>query len=228
MTIVKTILLTFLALTVSLSTAVAKEELALDTEKKKISYAVGRNIGESVLASGIDIDFDVFTASVKEAMVGAPGRLTEAEKKEVGAAIQKQQQDHAAKVTGENKSIGQEFLGKNAKKDGVKVLPSGLQYKVVTAGTGKSPGSSDSVTVHYRGTLIDGTVFDSSIKRGQPATFPVNGVIKGWTEALQLMKEGAKWQLFIPSDLAYGERGAGANIGPHATLIFDVELIKIN
>ena len=228
MTIVKTILLTFLALTVSLSTAIAKEELALDTEKKKISYAVGRNIGESVLASGIDIDFDVFTASVKEAMVGAPGRLTEAEKMEVGAAIQKQQQDHAAKVTGENKSIGQEFLGKNAKKDGVKVLPSGLQYKVVTAGTGKSPGSSDSVTVHYRGTLIDGTVFDSSIKRGQPATFPVNGVIKGWTEALQLMKEGAKWQLFIPSDLAYGERGAGANIGPHATLIFDVELIKIN
>ena len=228
MTIVKTILLTFLALTVSLSTAIAKEELALDTEKKKISYAVGRNIGESVLASGIEIDFDVFTASVKEAMVGAPGRLTEAEKMQVGAAIQKQQQDHAAKVTGENKSIGQAFLAENAKKDGVKVLPSGLQYKVVTAGTGKSPGSADSVTVHYRGTLIDGTVFDSSIKRGQPATFPVNGVIKGWTEALQLMKEGAKWQLFIPSDLAYGERGAGANIGPHATLIFDVELIKIN
>ena len=103
-----------------------------------------------------------------------------------------------------------------------------MQYKVVTAGTGKTPGSSDSVTVHYRGTLIDGTEFDSSYKRGQPATFPVNGVIKGWTEALQLMKEGAKWQLFIPSDLAYGERGAGANIGPHATLIFDVELVKIN
>lgn len=228
MSMFKTVLLTFLALTVSLSSAVAQDQPALDTEKKKISYAVGRNIGESILASGIEIDLEVFTASVKEAMIGAPGRLTDAEKAEVGAAIQKQQQDHNAKVTGENKSKGQAFLAANAKKDGVKVLSSGLQYKVVTAGSGKTPSSSDSVTVNYRGTLIDGTEFDSSYKRGQPATFPVNGVIKGWTEALQLMKEGSKWQLFIPSDLAYGERGAGANIGPHATLIFDVELIKVN
>ncbi len=228
MTIVKITLLTFLALTVSLSTAIAKEELALDTEKKKISYAVGRQIGDSIKNSGLDIDVDIFAASVAETMAGKSDRLTEAEKMQVSAAMQKQQQEHAAKTTSTNKSKGQEFLTKNAKKDGVKVLPSGLQYKVLTAGSGKSPGSSDSVTVHYRGTLIDGTEFDSSIKRGQPATFPVNGVIKGWTEALQLMKEGAKWQLFIPSDLAYGERGAGANIGPHATLIFDVELIKIN
>ena len=228
MTIVKTVLLTLLALTISLSTASAKEELALDTEKKKISYAVGRQIGDSIKNSGLDIDIDIFTASVAETLAGKSDRLTESEKMQVGAAMQKQQQEHAAKTVGANKSKGQEFLAKNAKEDGVKVLPSGLQYKVLTAGSGKSPGSSDSVTVHYRGTLIDGTEFDSSIKRGQPATFPVNGVIKGWTEALQLMKVGAKWQLFIPSDLAYGERGAGANIGPHATLIFDVELIKIN
>ena len=228
MTSFKTVLLTFLAMTISLSPAIAKEKMSLDTEKKKISYAVGRNIAESIMSSGIEIDIDVFTATVVETMAGEKGRLTEDEKMEVGAAIQKQQQAHAAKATTENKSIGKAFLAENAKKDGVKVLSSGLQYKVVTAGTGKMPSSSDSVTVNYRGTLIDGTEFDSSYKRGQPATFPVNGVIKGWTEALQLMKEGAKWQLFIPSDLAYGERGAGANIGPHATLIFDVELVKIN
>lgn len=228
MSMLKTVLLSFLALSISLSTAIAKEMPALDTEKKKISYAVGRNIAESILSSGIDIDIDVFTATVAETLTGTKDRLTDAEKMEVGAAIQKQQQAHAAKTTSENKSKGQVFLAENAKKDDVKVLPSGLQYKVVTAGTGKTPSSSDSVTVHYRGTLIDGTEFDSSFKRGQPATFPVNGVIKGWTEALQLMQEGAKWQLFIPSDLAYGERGAGANIGPHATLVFDVELVKIN
>jgi peptidylprolyl isomerase len=127
-----------------------------------------------------------------------------------------------------NKKKGQAFLKENSGQDGVKILPSGLQYKVISTGSGKTPGSSDSVTVHYRGTLIDGTEFDSSIKRGQPATFPVNGVIKGWTEALQLMQEGSKWQLFIPADLAYGPRSAGALIEPYSTLIFEVELIKVN
>ena len=128
-------------------------------------------------------------------------------------------QDAAAK--------GETYLKENAKKEGVKTLPSGLQYKVVKEGNGKSPKATDTVSVHYRGTLIDGTEFDSSIKRGEPAEFPVNRVIKGWTEALQLMKEGDKWMLYIPSNLAYGERGAGADIGPNETLIFEVELLKV-
>jgi len=127
-----------------------------------------------------------------------------------------------------NKKEGEAFLAENKKKEGVKTLPSGLQYKILTEGSGKTPKETDTVTTHYRGTLIDGTEFDSSFKRGQPASFTVNGVIKGWTEALQLMKEGSKWQLFIPSDLAYGDRGAGGQIGPHATLIFEVELISID
>jgi len=122
---------------------------------------------------------------------------------------------------------GEKFLAENAKKEGVKTLPSGLQYKVILPGSGKTPKATDSVTTHYRGTLVDGTEFDSSYKRGEPATFPVSGVIAGWTEALQLMKEGAKWQLVLPPSLAYGERGVGRDIGPNATLIFEVELIKV-
>jgi len=131
------------------------------------------------------------------------------------------------KLSEKNKADGEKFLAENAKNEGVKSLPSGLQYKEITPGKGKSPKATDTVTTHYKGTLIDGTEFDSSYKRGEPATFPVSGVISGWTEALQLMKEGAKWQLFIPSDLAYGERGAGRDIGPNATLIFEVELISV-
>jgi FKBP-type peptidyl-prolyl cis-trans isomerase FklB len=228
MTVFKILLLTLLSLSFTFSAAIAKEQPKLDTLKEKTSYFIGRQIGDSLKKSGLEIDVDIFVASVAETLAGEPDRLTDAEKMEVSSAMQKQQTEHAAKVTDENKSKGAAFLAKNAKQDGVTTLPSGLQYKVITAGTGKSPAPTDSVTVHYRGTLIDGTEFDSSFKRGEPVTFPVNGVIKGWTEALQLMQEGAKWQLFIPSNLAYGERGAGASIGPHATLIFAVELIKVN
>jgi FKBP-type peptidyl-prolyl cis-trans isomerase FklB len=131
------------------------------------------------------------------------------------------------KLSEKNKADGEKFLAENAKKEGVKTLPSGLQYKEIAPGTGKSPKATDTVTTHYKGTLIDGTEFDSSHKRGQPATFQVSGVIPGWTEALQSMKEGAKWQLFVPSNLAYGERGAGREIGPNAALIFEVELISV-
>jgi FKBP-type peptidyl-prolyl cis-trans isomerase FklB len=131
------------------------------------------------------------------------------------------------KFSEKNKADGEKFLAENAKKEGVKSLPSGLQYKEITPGKGKSPKATDTVTTHYKGTLIDGTEFDSSYKRGEPVSFPVSGVIAGWTEALQLMKEGAKWELFIPSNLAYGERGAGRDIGPNATLIFEVELISV-
>ncbi|MBE0501175.1 MAG: FKBP-type peptidyl-prolyl cis-trans isomerase [Desulfuromonadales bacterium] len=228
MPVTKVLLLTLLCLSLALTTAIAGEQPKLDTLQKKISYAIGRQIGDSLRKSGLEIDLDIFAATVAETLAGTPDRLTDAEKMEVSSAMQRQQTEHAAKVTDENKSQGAAFLAENAKQDGIKVLESGLQYKVVTAGSGKTPGLADSVTVHYRGTLIDGTEFDSSFKRGQPVTFPVNGVIKGWTEALQLMQEGDKWQLFIPADLAYGERGAGASIGPHATLIFDVELIKVN
>jgi FKBP-type peptidyl-prolyl cis-trans isomerase FklB len=147
------------------------------------------------------------------------------------AAFQKEmmakQQELAKRLGEKNKKEGEAFLSENRKKEGIKALPSGLQYKVVKAGTGKKPKSTDTVTTHYRGTLIDGTEFDSSYRRGQPASFPVSGVIAGWTEALQLMEEGAKWQLFIPPNLAYGERGAGSQIGPNATLIFEIELISI-
>jgi FKBP-type peptidyl-prolyl cis-trans isomerase FklB len=139
------------------------------------------------------------------------------------AARQKELKEKAAKNTEE----GKKFLAENQKKAGVKTLPSGLQYKVLTEGAGKTPKAEDTVTVNYKGTLIDGTEFDSSYKRGQPATFQVKGVIKGWTEALQLMKEGSKWHLFIPPELAYGERGAGRDIGPNATLIFEVELLTV-
>jgi FKBP-type peptidyl-prolyl cis-trans isomerase FklB len=146
---------------------------------------------------------------------------------ETMAVFQKEMMAKQQEVATKNKKEGEAFLVENKKKQGVKTLPSGLQYKVIKEGTGKKPKLGDTVTAHYWGTLIDGTEFDSSYKRGQPANFPVSGVIPGWTEALQLMGEGAKWQLFIPSNLAYGERGAGAGIGPNATLIFEIELISV-
>src|SRR5208282_3574512 len=146
---------------------------------------------------------------------------------EVQNEVHKEQQEKAHQAAATNKTEGEAFLAANKSKDGVVTLPSGLQYKILTAGTGPKPTASDSVVCNYRGTLINGTEFDSSYKRGQPATFGVGQVIKGWTEALQLMPVGSKWQLFIPSSLAYGERGAGADIGPNATLIFEVELVSI-
>ena len=153
-------------------------------------------------------------------MAGKKQLLTD---QELSAALQAFQKEIQKAMVQKNK----DYLVENAKKEGIKVLNSGLQYKVLTAGDGASPKATDTVKTHYEGKLIDGTVFDSSIRRGQPATFPVNGVIKGWTEALQLMKVGDKWQLFVPSDLAYGSRGAGNSIGPDATLIFEVELLGI-
>jgi FKBP-type peptidyl-prolyl cis-trans isomerase FklB len=168
---------------------------------------------------------------MKDGFSGGKPLLTEQEVQETVATFQKEmmaKQEELAKKLGEkNKEEGEAFLAENKKKEGVKVLPSGLQYKVVKAGTGGKPKLTDTVTTHYRGTLIDGTEFDSSYRRGQPVSFPVAGVIPGWTEALQLMEEGSKWQLFIPPNLAYGERGAGRDIGPNATLIFEIELISI-
>ncbi len=212
--------------------ALAEEKLELKTQKDKASYAIGLDMGNSLKANGIDVNADVLFKGIKDAMSGNKPLLTEQEIKETIVGLQKElqaKQQEKMKVLGEkNKKEGEAFLAENKKKDGVITLASGLQYKITKSGSGKTPKATDTVTVNYRGTLIDGTEFDSSIKRGQPATFPVNGVIPGWTEALQLMKEGAKWQLFIPSNLAYGERGAGTLIGPNAVLIFEVELLSIN
>ena len=206
-------------------------ELKLDTPKNRISYTIGVNIGQDFKSQKMDIDADLLLAGIKDSLAGKELRLTE---EEMASEIQKFQEDMQAKMMAEmealsakNKADGEAFLAENAKQEGVVVTTSGLQYKVLEAGEGDSPVPSDVVTVHYRGTLVDGTQFDSSYDRGQPATFPVGGVIPGWTEALQLMKPGAKWQLVIPADLAYGERGAGQAIGPNSTLLFDVELLSV-
>jgi FKBP-type peptidyl-prolyl cis-trans isomerase FklB len=211
--------------------AAAQDQPSLKDQKEKISYIIGMDIGTNFRKQSIDIDADILAKGVKDGLSGAKPIISEPEAKEVMTAFEKEmraRREAVQKTAGEkNKKEGEAFLAENKKKEGVKTLPSGLQYKVIKAGTGKKPAATDTVTTHYRGTLIDGTEFDSSFKRGKPATFPVSGVIPGWTEALQLMEEGAKWQLFVPSNLAYGERGAGQVIGPHTTLIFEVELISI-
>jgi len=213
-------------------TAFGGEQKPLQTQKEKLSYAIGVDMGTSLKKNAIDVDTDLLFKGIKDALTGSKQLLTEQELRETIQTAQKElqvKQQEKMKTLGEkNKKEGEAFLAANKKKKGVKTLPSGLQYKVITEGKGKMPKATDTVTVNYKGTLIDGTEFDSSYKRNEPATFPVNGVIKGWTEALQLMKEGSKWELFIPADLAYGERGTmGGPIGPNAVLIFEVELLKI-
>ena len=181
---------------------------------------------------GIEIDADNLLAGLKDAMTGKPSVLSAEETQNTMMQLQQEMeqkfQENAGKAGEANKKEGQDFLAANKNKAGVVTLPSGMQYEILNEGTGKTPTRTDNVTTHYKGTLIDGTVFDSSYERGQPATFPVNGVIAGWTQALMMMKEGAKWRLYIPAELAYGAQGAGADIGPNATLIFDVELLKVN
>jgi len=227
----KLLLSVVLGVVLLVSQANAEEKKALQTAKEKQSYSIGADIGSKLKSQSIDIDTDLFSQGLKDAFSGGKLLLTEQEMKDTLTALQKELMEKQAernKQLGEkNKKEGEAFLSENKKKEGVKTLPSGLQYKVIKEGTGKTPKAEDTVVTNYRGTLIDGTEFDSSLKRGQPATFPVKGVIPGWTEALQLMKEGSKWELFIPSNLAYGERGAGGVIGPNATLIFEIELISV-
>lgn len=230
-------LVAFLACALPLGVASAQDKPELTTPNQRVSYSIGANIGGNFKRQEIDIDSKALTAGINDALAGKLA-LTEAEMREVMTAFQQEMQtkmmakaraqDEAnAKAGPENLKKGEEFLAANAKKEGVKSTASGLQYKVVKSGTGKTPKSADTVKVHYHGTLIDGTVFDSSVERKEPISFPVNGVIPGWTEALQLMKEGDKWQLFIPSKLAYGEQGAGDKIGPNSVLVFEVELLAI-
>jgi FKBP-type peptidyl-prolyl cis-trans isomerase len=211
--------------------AAAQEASVLKTPKDKRSYALGMDLGKQLKSNSIDVDADVFSKGLKDALAGGKTLLTDEEVRAAINELQAEMKQKAAEArktsAGDNKKAGEAFLAENKKKEGVVTLPSGLQYKILKAGEGKKPALTDTVVCQYRGTLINGTEFDSSYARGTPATFPVNGVIKGWTEALQLMPVGSKWQLFIPSELAYGERGAGAQIGPNTTLIFEVELVSI-
>jgi len=215
-------------------TAASKDEpvTALTTNKQKASYAIGMNWGTGLHRQNIDVDSAALIQGMKDALADGKTLLTEDEARaalmQLQKEVQEKQQAKAAAEGDANKKEGEAFLAANKSKEGVVTLPSGLQYKILKEGTGPKPTATDSVVCNYKGTLINGTEFDSSYKRGEPATFPVTGVIKGWTEALQLMPVGSKWQLFIPSDLAYGPRGTpGGPIGPNATLIFEVELISI-
>jgi FKBP-type peptidyl-prolyl cis-trans isomerase len=218
-----------LALGLLVSSVSAQDKPDLTNPKQKTSYAIGLDIATSLKRQDIDVDAKALAAGIADGFAGKPA-LTEEEQK---AAIMDLQKSAMAKAEEKQKAAaeknlkaGEAFLAANAKKEGVKTTASGLQYKIIKSGTGPSPKPTDIVKVHYTGTLVDGTVFDSSVRRGEPATFPVKGVIPGWTEALQLMKVGDKWQLVIPAMLAYGEEGPGS-IGPNSTLIFEVELLGI-
>jgi len=204
---------------------------ALTTQKDKFSYALGMNLGTNLNRQSVPVNVDILMQGLKDALAGGKTLMTEDEARaamvEVQNEIRKQMQEKAQAQGAANQKEGEAFLAANKSKEGVVTLPSGMQYKILQAGTGPKPTASDTVICNYKGTLIDGKEFDSSAKHGGPATFPVSGVIKGWTEALQLMPVGSKWQLFIPPQLAYAERGVGNDIGPNATLIFEVELVSI-
>ena len=215
---------TLLAAVLTASTAMAAELESLDAQ---FNYLIGYNVGQQLKQEGIEFTEDAFVQAIKDAQAGTPRKIDQQQAQEVAKALRAKREQMRAELSETNAREGKAFLKKNRGEKGVKVTDSGLQYRVVEPGSGDKPKATDTVVVHYRGTLVDGTEFDSSYSRGEPATFPVNGVIQGWQEALQLMNSGAKWKLFIPSDLAYGERGGGPTIGPNAALVFDVELIEI-
>lgn len=198
-----------------------------ENDEQRVSYGIGRQMGDQLASSNIpDLSIDLVVAGLRDAFGQQPSQVEESALQQAFAGLQAKMQAAAEASAREAGQAGVEFLTKNAQRDGVVTLASGLQYEVVNEGTGATPQASSTVQTHYEGTLITGEVFDSSYKRGQPAEFPVGGVIAGWTEALQLMKEGAKWRLYIPSELAYGARAAGS-IPPHSTLVFDIELLKV-
>ena len=194
--------------------------------KDKASYSIGVDIGMNFKKQNMDLNADALAAGAKDALNGKP-QVNPNEIREIMTQWQKEFGEKQKVMATKNQADGEKYLVENKKKEGVKTTASGLQYKSLKEGAGPQPKASDTVTVNYRGTLIDGTEFDSSYKRGEPATFPLNGVIKGWTEGLQLMKKGSKFQFVIPPSLAYGERAVGADIGPNSTLVFDVELLDV-
>lgn len=212
-------------------TSATKTRAALETPKEKLSYSIGMNIGKSLKRDSVDVDPDLVLRGIKDVLGGGTPLMTDQEVQstlnDLQADLHKKQEQEIQQLAETNKKEGEAFLIANKTKAGVISLPSGLQYKILQEGTGPKPTAADTVTVNYRGTLLNGTEFDSSFKRGQPASFPVGGIIKGWTEALLLMPVGSKWQLFIPPELAYGPRQAGPGIGPNSTLVFEVELLSI-
>ncbi len=209
----------------------AADDQTLRTEKEKMSYAVGAQTGADMRQFGLDMDPDLVARGFRDAYAGRQLLLNDQQMSEtignISRTISAKSGEMMKQDAEKNKQEGAAFLAQNAKKEGVKTLPDGLQYKVIKMGTGRTPKATDTVTVNYRGTFVNGTEFDSSYRRGQPFTFRVNQMIKGWVEALQMMPVGSKWQLFIPPQLAYGEKGAPPAIGPNATLIYEVELISI-
>jgi FKBP-type peptidyl-prolyl cis-trans isomerase FklB len=226
----KSYILPALAIGLFVSSALGQDKPDLTNPKQRTSYAIGLDIATSLRARDLDLDPKALAAGIADAMADKPALKPE----EVREVLRKFQEEMMAKGETKNKAdaeknqkAGDAFLAENGKKEGVKSTASGLQYKVIKPGNGATPKKTDTVKVHYHGTLIDGKVFDSSVQRGEPVTFPVAGVIPGWVEALQLMKVGDKWQLFIPSKLAYGERAPDPLIGPNATLVFEVELLGI-
>jgi FKBP-type peptidyl-prolyl cis-trans isomerase FklB len=220
------IILSSLILFIACKTEKTNKTANLITELDSVSYSLGVNIGENIKTQFEDINLDNFEAGIKDVLEkDVEAKISDNQAQAIiQSYFSKKQQKQSESVIED----GINFLRENGKREGVTTLASGLQYEVINDGTGPKPSIEDNVTTHYHGTLIDGTVFDSSVDRGEPASFPVGGVIKGWTEALQLMTVGSKWKLYVPYDLAYGERGAGPQIGPYSTLIFDVELISIN
>ncbi len=205
----------------------ADENSNLKSQHQKYSYAMGYGIGKGMQQNDMNVDIKAFSIAVEDALANKPPQVSEKDMVAAAEANQKEQMEKLKSMAAIAEKKGKEFLEANKKKQGVVTLPSGLQYLVLNKGEGKKPTANDTVSVHYRGALLDGTVFDSSYDRGMPATFPVQGVIKGWQEGVQLMSVGAKWKLFIPASLAYGDQGAGVAIGPGETLIFDVELLEI-
>ncbi len=199
----------------------------VESDKEKLSYSMGIFFGQSVSRQGIDLDNAAFLQAVGDVLNNNELKLSKDEMEQVLTAYQLKEQKEIAATASKNKEIGEKFLNENKNKDGVKTLDTGLQYKVITAGEGEIPTGSSNVVVNYRGTLIDGTEFDSSYARGEPATLGIGKVIKGWQEALMMMPVGSKWQIYVPPHLAYGERGAGKVITPNSTLIFDIELLEI-
>jgi len=223
--------LTPLAALALVAPALADHPNVLKDQRDKASYSIGVNIGSGIKANALDLNTDALMAGVQDGISGAKPQLTDKEREETLMAFEqdmmKKETERLKELADKNKKEGTAFLAANKAKEGVKTLPSGLQYKVLAEGNGAQPKPTDQITVNYRGTLLDGTEFDNSYKRGEPATLQLKGVIKAWSEALPLMKTGAKWQLFVPADLAYGEKGAGRAIGPNSTLIFEVELLSI-
>src|SRR5437867_6311930 len=222
----KHLILIFTACSLALPLFGQEKSPQLKDQKDKVSYSIGLNIGFNLNRQNVQINPDLVAAGIKDAIAGKP-QLTTDQIKEIMATFEKDMEQKQKAAGEKNASEGAKFLDENKKKDGVKTTASGLQYKVIKDGAGAQPKATDTVTVNYRGTLINGTEFDSSYKRGQPATFPLNGVIKGWTEGVQLMKVGSKYQLFIPPQLAYGDRAVGPDITSNSTLIFEVELLGV-